>query len=53
MSRRDVLGFAAIACVACCIGPILGVLGAIATLGAVSCATSPEPVPLELTRPAP
>ena len=30
------LGLAALACVACCIGPILGVLGAIATLGVVS-----------------
>ena len=36
MSRRELLGFAALACVACCIGPILGGLGAIAALGVVS-----------------
>ena len=29
MSRREILGFAAAACVACCIGPILGVLAAL------------------------
>jgi len=33
MSRREILGFVAAACVACCIGPILAVLGAIAALG--------------------
>ena len=32
-SPRETLGLAAVACVACCIGPILGVLGAIAALG--------------------
>jgi hypothetical protein len=36
VSRREIIGFAAIACVACCIGPMLGVLGSIAALGAVS-----------------
>jgi hypothetical protein len=36
VSRREVLGFAAAACVACCIGPILGVLAAIAALGLAS-----------------
>ena len=36
MSRREVLGVAAAACVACCIGPILGVLAAIAALGLAS-----------------
>jgi hypothetical protein len=36
MSRREVLGFAAGACVACCIGPILGVVAAITALGLVS-----------------
>ena len=30
------LGIAAVACVACCIGPILAVLGAIAALGLAS-----------------
>jgi hypothetical protein len=35
-SRRQIIGFAAAACVACCIGPILGVLGAIAALGLVA-----------------
>lgn len=33
MSRREIVGFAAAACVACCIGPILALLGAIAALG--------------------
>ena len=33
MSRRGTLGLGAAACVVCCIGPILGVLGAIAALG--------------------
>ena len=36
MSRREILGYAAAACVACCIGPILGVLAAIAALGLAS-----------------
>jgi hypothetical protein len=36
MSNRQIIGLAAAACVACCIGPILGLLGAIATLGLVS-----------------
>lgn len=36
MSHREILGFAAVACAACCIGPILGVLGAIAALGVIS-----------------
>jgi hypothetical protein len=36
VSRREILGFVAVACVACCVGPILGVLGAIAALGVVS-----------------
>ncbi len=35
---RKILGLGAIACIACCIGPILGVLGAIglATIGGVA-----------------
>lgn len=33
MSRRELLGLGAVACVACCIGPILAVLGAITALG--------------------
>ena len=33
MSRRETFGLAAVACAACCIGPILGTLGAIAALG--------------------
>ena len=33
---KTILGIAAVACVACCIGPILAVLGAIAALGLVS-----------------
>ena len=33
MTRREKLGLAVVACVACCVGPILGVLGAIAALG--------------------
>ena len=36
MSDRQILGLAAVACVACCIGPILGVLGVIAALGLVT-----------------
>ena len=32
----SVLGIAAVACVACCLGPILAVLGAIAALGVAS-----------------
>lgn len=38
MSRREILGFVAAACVACCLGPILAVLGVIAALGVVSTA---------------
>jgi hypothetical protein len=33
VSRREALGLAVAACVACCIGPILGILGAIAAVG--------------------
>ena len=33
---KPILGVAAAACVACCIGPILAVLGAIAALGVLS-----------------
>jgi hypothetical protein len=36
MSRREVLAYAVTACVACCIGPILGVLAAITALGFAS-----------------
>jgi hypothetical protein len=36
VSNRQVLGLAAVACAACCIGPILGVIGAIAALGVIS-----------------
>jgi hypothetical protein len=36
VSTRQILGLAAAACLACCIGPILGVLAAIAALGLVS-----------------
>jgi hypothetical protein len=36
VSNRSILGFAALACVACCIGPILVVFGAIAALGLAS-----------------
>ena len=36
MSNRNIVGFAALACVACCIGPILGLLGTVAALGVVS-----------------
>ena len=36
MSRRQIIRFAAVACVACCIGPILGGIGAIAALGLVA-----------------
>ena len=36
MSNRQVLGLAAVACAACCVGPILGVLGAVAALGLMS-----------------
>lgn len=36
MSRRGIIGFGAAVCVACCIGPIVAVLGAIAALGVVS-----------------
>lgn len=36
MSRREFIGFAAVACVACCIGPIVGMLGAIIALGVMS-----------------
>ena len=33
---KSLLGIAAVACVACCIGPIVAVLGTIAALGLVS-----------------
>jgi len=36
MSRREIIGFAVVACVACCVGPIVGILGAIAALGVAS-----------------
>jgi hypothetical protein len=36
VSNRQIIGLAVAACVACCIGPILGVLGAIIALGVVS-----------------
>jgi hypothetical protein len=36
VSNRRLLGFAALACVACCIGPILAVLGAIFAAGLAS-----------------
>jgi hypothetical protein len=36
VSNRNILGIAALACVACCAGPILGVLGAGAALGVAS-----------------
>lgn len=36
MSRREILGYAVAACVACCVGPILGVLAPIAALGLAS-----------------
>lgn len=38
MNARQVVGVAALACLACCIGPILGVLGGIAALGVLSSA---------------
>lgn len=36
MSVRQIIGLAAAACVACCIGPIVGVLGAVAAAGILS-----------------
>jgi hypothetical protein len=36
VSSRQIVGLAAVACAACCVGPILGVLGTIAALGLVS-----------------
>ena len=36
MSARQIIGLAAAACVACCIGPIIGVLGAVAAAGILS-----------------
>ena len=33
---RSIIGIAAVACIACCIGPFLAVLGAVAALGLVS-----------------
>ena len=36
MTVRHLIGLAAAACVACCIGPIVGVLGAVAAAGIVS-----------------
>lgn len=38
MNVRQMVGLAAVACVACCLGPIVGVLGGIAALGMVSTA---------------
>lgn len=35
-ANKSFLGIAAVACVACCIGPILAFLGAIAALGVLS-----------------
>lgn len=35
MSRRELLGFGAVACVACCVGPFLAAIGGIAALGAI------------------
>ena len=35
MSRRNLFGFAATACVACCAGPFLAAIGGIAALGAI------------------
>ena len=35
MSRRNLFGFAAAACVACCAGPFLAAIGGIAALGAI------------------
>ena len=36
MSSGRLVGFAVLACAACCIGPIVGALGGIAALGLVS-----------------
>ena len=36
MSARQIIGLATAACVACCIGPIVGVLGAVAAAGILS-----------------
>jgi hypothetical protein len=36
MSVRQIIGVAAAACVACCVGPIVGVLGAVAAAGVLS-----------------
>ena len=36
MSVRQLFGLAAAGCIACCIGPILGVLSAVAALGIIS-----------------
>ena len=36
MSARQIIGLATAACVACCIGPIIGVLGAVAAAGIFS-----------------
>lgn len=38
MSRRSLFGFAAAACVACCIGPFLAAIGGVAALGAIGTA---------------
>lgn len=38
MSIRQVVALAAVSCVACCLGPIVGVLGGVAALGVVSTA---------------
>ena len=36
MSTRQIVGLATAACVACCIGPIIGLLGAVAAAGIFS-----------------
>jgi hypothetical protein len=46
VSNRSILGLAAVACVACCIEPILAVLGAIAAHGLAAT----EAVPVALSR---
>jgi hypothetical protein len=36
VSTRETIGVVLLACVACCIGPIFGVLGGVAAFGVVS-----------------
>jgi hypothetical protein len=38
VSHRQILGIVALACVACCIGPVIGALSAIAALGVIGAA---------------